>query len=143
MPWVADAVFGAGGVANPVQRRGAPTASTAGIGELRNPTFPSEVAAGEPWTGTIDAFNTGTETHTFRFRSDGAEIPVDLAPGASHTHGWSGTGPKEFWIYLDRWVAEEPEPELPWYLIGAAASACVIGVALVFMGKPSKEPSPL
>ncbi|GAJ19234.1 unnamed protein product, partial [marine sediment metagenome] len=36
-----------------------------------------------------------------------------------------------YWIFLDRWVAEAPKP--PWRLIGvaAAASACVVGLAVV------------
>lgn len=130
MPWVADAVFGAGEVANPVRRA---TAPTAGIGELRNPTFPDEREVGEPWVGTIDAFNTGTETHTFRFRDDitGPVGEFDLSAGGTNTGEWSGAGPKSFWIYLDRWVAEAPK--LPWHLIGvaAAASACVVGLAVV------------
>jgi len=125
MPWVADAVFGAGRVANSAR-------STAGIGELRNPTFPSDVAVGDLWTGTIDAFNTGTETHTFRFRMDSvAEESFDLGSGGTNTLSESRTGPDEFWIFLDRWVAEAPK--LPWRLIGvaAAASACVVGLVVV------------
>jgi len=134
MPWVADAVFGAGGVANSVRSRRA-TAPTAGIGELRNPVFPSDVAVGDPWTGTIDAFNTGTETHPFRFRiDDTAEESFDLGPGGTHTLTQSGTqvsGGTNYWIFLDRWVAEAPK--LPWRLIGvaAAASACVVGLTVV------------
>lgn len=130
MPWVADAVFGAENRAVAPVRRA--TAPTAGIGELRNPTFPDEVAVGDPWEGTIDAFNTGTETHTFRFRIDGAAEPsFDLGPSGTHTLSQSGVDPTEFWIYLDRWVAEAPKP--PWRLIGvaAAASACVVGLAVV------------
>jgi len=128
MPWVADAVFGAGRVANPVRRA---TAPTAGIGELRNPTFPPDVAVGEPWTGTIDAFNTGTETHAFRFRIDAvAGESFDLGAGGTNTLHQSRTGPANYWIYLDRWV-EAPPKKLPWWVLAGVASASVVGLVVV------------
>ncbi|GAI39794.1 unnamed protein product, partial [marine sediment metagenome] len=73
--------------------------------------------------------------HTFRSRED--DIPkesFDLVAGGTHALPQSGTqlpGGTSYWIFLDRWVAEAPK--LPWHLIGvaAAASACVVGIAVV------------
>lgn len=98
MPWVVDDVCGCGGQKVVVGN----------TGELRNPNFPAEVAVDEEWTGTIDAYNAGTETDTFRVRIDG-EVGESFAlgAGATKTISESGAGPKDFWIYLDRWVGVE------------------------------------
>lgn len=103
MPWVVDGVCGCRGQ------------SVGNSGEWRNPNFPAEVAVGEPWTGTIDAYNAGAETDTFRTRIDGEEVEsFSLAPGATRTVSRSGTGPANFWIYLDRWTGAVGPPWLEW-----------------------------
>lgn len=74
-------------------------------GELRDPSFPAEVAPGEAWEGTIDAINVGGERGQFRGRLD--TVPTDpfyLDPGAIARLTVTGTGPADFTIYLERYV---------------------------------------
>ena len=39
-------------------------------GALKNPNFPDKVGPNEDWTGTIDGYNIGDSSGTFRFRVD-------------------------------------------------------------------------
>ena len=100
MPWVVEDTYGAKGGLGAHE-----------TGELRNPDFPSEVGATEPWTGTIDATNVGETRDNFRIKVNGAaRSPFELGPDESRTESFSGTGPTEFNIVLERWAVE-----VPWY----------------------------
>ena len=74
-------------------------------GDLINPVFPTEVAKGEAWSGTIDGKNIGDGTGTFRFRVDTQTTDqFSLPPGASAKLTVNGTGPATFDIFLERYV---------------------------------------
>lgn len=74
-------------------------------GELQNPNFPSEVAAGEAWVGYIDLVNVGDARGQFRGRLDTITTnPFYLDPGGVMQLEVTGTGPSEFTIYAERYV---------------------------------------
>lgn len=98
MPWVVDDVCGCDG-----QKVG-------NSGEFRNPSFPTDVAVGEAWTGTINAYNAGTLPDTFRYRvGDQVMEGFPLQAGETKTLPIYGTGPANFWMYLDRQVGVGPD----------------------------------
>lgn len=100
MPWVVEDTYGVKGDLGSHE-----------TGELRNPDFPSEVGATEPWSGSINATNVGASRDTFRIRVNGeARASFDLEPGGSRTAYFSGVGPSMFTIFLERSVVE-----VPWY----------------------------
>lgn len=74
-------------------------------GELRSPSFPSEVGANESWEGTINAFNNSNYAGVFRFRVNSAvSDSFTLPAGGTVRLTLSGTGPADFTIYLERSV---------------------------------------
>lgn len=81
-------------------------------GELRNPSYPSEVGATESWTGYIYGCNVGGSRGTFRFRVDSSTTgSFGLDPGYCSRCEFSGTGPADFYIYLERydggWIVDD------------------------------------
>jgi len=72
-------------------------------GALKNPNFPDKVKPDEHWTGTIDGYNIGGSSGTFRFRVDGeTSDSFTLEPGEGKRLKVSGTGPASFTIYFER-----------------------------------------
>ena len=81
-------------------------------GDLRNPSFPSEVGTTESWTGYIYGCNVGGSRGTFRFRVDSSTTgSFGLDPGYCSRCEFSGTGPADFYIYLERydgrWIVDD------------------------------------
>ena len=72
-------------------------------GALQDPDFPDTVGANEDWEGTINGYNVGDASGTFRAKiGDVTTDSFTLGPGEGVTFTISGTGPSEFTIEFQR-----------------------------------------